>query len=246
MGKSFKFVANHQGLYLAYNQNSLKPSFEKITKETFTGACVGSVAALLEAVFLRNALSKSFFKAPIIPMFRPSDLRCILLQREYEKDYENFFTIFIREKLKISISGYPERTGYCTDIKDVFKNLEQDTAMDQLLLLKLTFRLKTPEDNYMQEHMMCILKHEGYYLFFDPNSGVAIFNSKKNLKSWLVQEIREGALAYFDREENTKLRIYDNQSNPLKEGLLSVHSICMESFPYDHRNNYNTVYHACL
>lgn len=236
MPKTFIFVEKHNGLFIPFKQNTLKNQFEKTRNKTFDGACVGVVAAVLELFITPLKANYQFFHPASKPPFLPSASRCIYLQREYEEDIENFFTIFIRDKLKINETGFTEREGFGANPKEILNKLSwHDMQKNGLVLMKTIYNLQSKERTYNLEHELFLLKLNDQYIFCDPNYGVAIFNNLDHINEWLSDEMTHGALEHFIKPVVTKTVIPTHvikDQGKKEEGILTVNSVFFESYTF--------------
>lgn len=240
MPKTFICVKKHDGIFIPFNQSSLKDQFEKTQHKAFDGACVGVVVALLELFISSIKVNYQFFAPPAKQPLLLSPSRCIDLQREYEQNIDSFFTIFIRDKLRISTTGFAEKEGFGPNPLEILNKLSSHNQQkNELILMKATFNLKSNETTHSLEHQLCLLKLNTQYIFCEPNHGVVIFNNLDNIKEWLTDEITNGALEYYIKPVTTKIVIHDHHINAqgTKEGLLTVKSIFFESFPFPAQRN---------
>lgn len=237
MGKSFQFVEKHSGLNVPFQQQMLREQHEKITKTTFTGACVGVVAALLECMLMPRKLSPhTFYNRPALSLY-PSPTRSIILQRNYEQDHENFFTVFLREILQVSKTGFPENEGYIGNFNALLSKIDFSIDDNILLLLRPTYKFEMPDKTLYLDHMMCVLKHNGNYLFCDPNIGLAIFSNFSDFKEWLSDEMTSGALCHCLKPEKTTVLVEGQRlSGHREEGLMSVSTSHFQAFSYPSQN----------
>lgn len=241
MPKTFIFVEKHDGLFIPFKQNSLKDQFEKTHSKAFDGACVGVVAAVLELFITPLKANYQFFNPASKPPFLPSASRCIYLQREYEEDIENFFTIFIRDKLKVNKTGFTEREGFGANPKEILNKFSRHGMQkNELILMKAIYNLQSKETTYNLEHKLCLLKLNDQYIFCEPNYGVVIFNSLDDINEWLSDEMTHGALEHYVKPVVAKMVIPSHiikEQGRKEEGILTVNSVFFESFTFSIKSN---------
>lgn len=244
MGNKFLFVEQHNGQFVPVDQNALKEQYEKSTQKVFSGACAGVVAALLEGFVSSQRFNPHFFAfSSLIKSFLPSPSRCIALQIAYERDVEHFFTVFIRERLRISKTGHAESEGFMTNPLVILNEADlNDSQKNMIFLIRPTYHLKVTGRNYIQDHLLCILKLNNHYIFCEPNYGVVVFDNAENMKAWLNDEITHGALGFYSRPVKKSMLLAGNypESIELKEGLLSVNASFFEYFSYPARSTLQT------
>ncbi len=239
MPKNFIYVEKHNGYYIPFEQNALKTQFEKTHDKVFDGACVGVVAAVLELFLVSLKKNHQFFSPASKDPFALSASRCIHLQEAYEQNIEGFFTAFIRERLKINVTGFADYEGYAENPQEILRTLSRGEATkNQIVLMKALYKLESTDASYNQEHKLCILKLDNQYIFCEPNYGIALFNTLDDVKKWLDAEMSHGALRYYQEPVHQKMIIYNNKTTDKgeKEGVLTVYSVFFESFSFPIKN----------
>ncbi|KTD31334.1 hypothetical protein [Legionella israelensis] len=234
---NFKFVSQFNGFYMPFFKDDIKASHAKlIPHERFTGACAGTVAATLETLILRKPFSSHFFK------FDPRSLHphpdsCVKNQFRYEKDTEHFFSIFLRDRLKVSQTGYPDDEHYCHEPNELLNAISNDPDINQIILMNVIFKLKNAQmgKEFRQDHMIAMLQYEGQYYFVDPDAGIAVFDNIANFKMWLKQEMFEGELKHFVEPIDKKIVLSSNKQN--EDGMilpvsLETQTVSMQHYHY--------------
>lgn len=236
MYNTLLFVNKHGGIFTPFSQSSLKGIYETNHQKPFDGACVGVVAALLELYIVTIEYNPHFFTTKQTVL---SASKIINLQKSYEMNPEIFFPVFIRDRLGISRTGYPEQDGHIRNLKELLNKINPESKQNELFLINAFFTLESEGKKYFQEHKLCILKLNQLYIFCEPNYGVVTFNNLEHFKGWLNDEMSNGALSHYLKPVIKSMVIYDKTITPvgLKEGILTTNSIFCEYFPYPSKNN---------
>ncbi|WP_298623359.1 hypothetical protein [uncultured Legionella sp.] len=236
MPKNFIFVEKHYGYLIPFQQNSLKDLFEQTNHKIFDGACAGVVAALLECSIVPLKNNLRFFAPTARHFFLPSASRCLNLQNEYEQNVTDYFTIFIRDILKINETGFADQDGFGADPLEILNKLSfNNVHKNELVLMNAIYHLDSKGKVYTLEHKLCLLKLNNKYIFCEPNYGIVLFNTLDHINEWLMEEIALGALEHYVKPVKTKMVISDHviKEQGKKEGILTVSSVFFEyySFP---------------
>ncbi|CEK11951.1 hypothetical protein [Legionella hackeliae] len=233
----FQYVEKHNGQYIPFPKKQIRATHDKkFPYEAYTGACAGTVASVLERLIFQASPSLHFFKrSPSVLL--PSPEKCIINQCFYEQDPEYFFTRLVRDKLHISQTGYPQSEEYRHDINDIANTLTNDGDKNEIILLNVILSVDAKKAGpATQDHMMALIKHDGQYIFCDPDAGIAIFNKSDALKAWLKDETVEGALKYCSNYVETKMLISSrkNDENAMVTNVKrKVQTIHMQCYTYD-------------